>query len=84
MKSTLNQMNCLICQCYDSRSTTEMTYCPNGMTLDKTNPNKKICKDINECMEYDSICGDKLCKNTIGDYECYSKAVVYYSPREGM
>ena len=83
MKSSLNQMNCLICQCYESTTTTEMT-CPNGKALDKNILNKKVCKDINECIEYDSICGDKLCKNTNGNYECHSKAVVYYSPKEGM
>ena len=84
MKSDVNLMNCMICQCYESTTTTEKT-CPPGKKLEwQKSQNKHVCKDIDECIEYDFICGDKLCKNTIGDYECYSKAVVYYSPREGM
>ena len=83
MKSDVNLMNCMICQCYESTTTTEKT-CPPGKKLEwQKSQNKHVCKDIDECIEYDFICGDKLCKNTVGNYECYDKAVVYYSPQEG-
>nr|XP_027305217.1 vitamin K-dependent protein S isoform X1 [Anas platyrhynchos] len=33
-------------------------------------PNKRDCKDINECVLYPNICGTAICKNTLGKYEC--------------
>ncbi|XP_006894208.1 PREDICTED: vitamin K-dependent protein S [Elephantulus edwardii] len=33
-------------------------------------PNKKDCKDVDECSLMPSICGSAVCKNIPGDFEC--------------
>ena len=54
--------------------------CPNGYELIIE---ENTCREIDECLEYNDTCGDLLCKNTDGSFECFTKAVVYYSPKNG-
>uniref|UniRef100_A0A6J0UYV8 Vitamin K-dependent protein S n=1 Tax=Pogona vitticeps TaxID=103695 RepID=A0A6J0UYV8_9SAUR len=42
-------------------------------------PNKLDCKDRNECMLYQNICGTAQCKNTPGKYECECPAGYAYN-----
>ena len=82
LPSNQSHLRCEICQCYSfniSTSTQRMT-CPNGYEL---NIEENTCREIDECQEYNDTCGDLLCKNTDGSFKCFTKAVVYYSPKKG-
>uniref|UniRef100_F6UL60 Vitamin K-dependent protein S n=1 Tax=Monodelphis domestica TaxID=13616 RepID=F6UL60_MONDO len=43
-------------------------------------PDKKECRDINECAFSSKVCGNALCKNTPGDFECECPKGYIYNP----
>ncbi|KAM3837654.1 vitamin K-dependent protein S [Vipera latastei] len=51
-------------------------YCEDGYYLQ---PNKMDCKDRNECILYQNICGTARCKNTPGKYECECETGFFYN-----
>ncbi|KAK9402243.1 vitamin K-dependent protein S [Crotalus adamanteus] len=51
-------------------------YCEDGYYIQ---PNKMDCKDRNECILYQNICGTARCKNTPGKYECECETGFFYN-----
>ena len=77
--SNHSHLRCDICECYSFNisTSTQRLSCPSGYEL---NIEENSCREIDECLEFNMTCGDLICTNIPGSYECSTKAAIYYSP----